>query len=128
MLLNLVLTAPIECSFSHGAHLLDYVSANQPSNSMVVSSIQMLQSQCSAAKVLSNLAKNVVYGCILRIFCTLLAGYSVVMHADPSEASWHLTLCDKSLICVGNLSLTKCDKGDKAKSALLLCRQLCYQR
>ena len=42
-------------------------------------------------KVLSNLAKHVVYGSIFRISYSLLAGYFVMMHADPSGA--HHTSC-----------------------------------
>ena len=45
------------------------------------------------------------------------------------DACWSIRSSshNKSLISVGNMSLTKCDKGDKAKLALSLCCQLCCQ-
>ena len=46
-----------------------------------------------------------------------------------SDAYWSIRSLshNRSLISVGNLSLTKCVKGDKAKLALSLCCQLCCQ-
>ena len=49
-----------------------------------------------------------------------------------SDACWSIRSSsqwshNRSLISVWNMSLTKCDKGDKAKLALSLCCQLCCQ-
>ena len=46
-----------------------------------------------------------------------------------NDACWSIRSSshNRSLISVWNMSLTKCDKGDKAKLALSLCCQLCCQ-